>query len=113
MLSILGSERLVMPITPSQAHDRALRAAAVFRRSFLDRAGGDVDLAERLRSEWYSEMGRRSAASRRAKAAARSEALERTAQELGVTTTEAEVLRAAMAQSRAARSRSECSDPSV
>jgi hypothetical protein len=84
-------ERLVMPITPGQAHDRALKAAAAFRRSFLDRAGGDVDLAERLRSEHYREMGRRSAARRRAKAEARRAQLERTARELGIVT-EAEFL---------------------
>jgi hypothetical protein len=56
---------------PDQKPVRTAVASAVFRRSFLDRAGGDPDLAERLRSEFYSEMGRRSGSRRRALAAKR------------------------------------------
>jgi hypothetical protein len=44
---------------------------AALARSFLEQANGDRDLAERLRSEFYSEMGRRSGARRRALAAKR------------------------------------------
>jgi hypothetical protein len=60
-----------MAISPDKAHDRALKANAALRRLFLDQAGGDRELAERLRSEWYSELGKRSGSRRRAKAAAR------------------------------------------
>jgi hypothetical protein len=60
-----------MPISPDKAHIRSLKAAAGLKRSFLDRAGGDHELAERLRSEFYSEMGKRSGSRRRAIAAKR------------------------------------------
>jgi hypothetical protein len=59
-----------MTISADQAHDRALKGNAALSRSFLDRAGGARQLAERLRNEWYSELGRRSGSKRRAKAAA-------------------------------------------
>jgi hypothetical protein len=59
---------------PSQGADRLAAANAAFRRSFLDRANGDLELAARLRSEFFSEMGRRSGARRRAIAAERARA---------------------------------------
>jgi hypothetical protein len=62
---------LPVSISPSKAHDRAKKAAAAVSRSFLDQAGGDRDLAERLRREHFSELGRRSGSRRRAKAAER------------------------------------------
>jgi hypothetical protein len=58
-------------ISPDKAHDRAVKAADGLRRSFLDQAGGDRELAARLRSEHFSELGRRSGDKRRAQAAKR------------------------------------------
>jgi hypothetical protein len=48
-----------------------LRAMQTRQRFWLERAGGDRDLADRLRSEFYSELGKRSGSRRRAKAAKR------------------------------------------
>jgi hypothetical protein len=87
-----------MTISPDKAHDRALKASAAFRRSFLDRAGGDRVLAERLRREYYSELGHRSGSKRRAKAALRAAELAREAEALGIMT-EAELLRLAQRRS--------------
>jgi hypothetical protein len=60
-----------MAITPDQAHDRSVKAMQTRQRFWLERAGGDRDLADRLRSEFYSELGKRSGSRRRAKAAKR------------------------------------------
>jgi hypothetical protein len=88
-----------MSISPSKAHDRAVKGNAALSRSFVDQANGDLELAGRLRSEWYSEMGRRSGSKRRALAAARRAArraaLDREAAALGITATEADLLRLA------------------
>ena len=81
-----------MTISADQAHDRALKGNAALSRSFLDRAGGDRQLAERLRSEWYSELGRRSGSKRRAKAAAKRAAEQRALEGLGVTIVSVEEL---------------------
>jgi hypothetical protein len=56
-----------MSISPDQAHDRGLRKQEGLNRWFLDQANGDRELADRLRSEWFSELGRRSGSRRRAK----------------------------------------------
>jgi hypothetical protein len=81
-----------MTISAYQAHDRALKGNAALSRSFLDRAGGDRQLAERLRSEWYSELGRRSGSKRRAKAAAKRAAEQRALEGRGVTIVSVEEL---------------------
>jgi hypothetical protein len=81
-----------MTISADQAHDRALKGKAALSRSFLDRAGGDRQLAERLRSEWYSELGRRSGSKRRAKAAAKRAAEQRALEGRGVTIVSVEEL---------------------
>ncbi len=60
-----------MTILSVSRRDRGLRSQATFARSFLEQAGGDPDLAERLRSQHFSEMGRRSGSRRRALAAER------------------------------------------
>jgi hypothetical protein len=71
-------------VLPSQSDDRTAKSQATLTRSFLDRAGGDRDLAERLRSEYFSELGRRSGSKRRAKAAAKRAAEQRALESLGV-----------------------------
>ena len=65
---------------------------AALSRSFLDRAGGDRQLAERLRSEWYAELGRRSGSKRRTKAAAKRGAEQRALEGRGVTIVSVEEL---------------------
>jgi hypothetical protein len=60
-----------MSISPDQAHDRSVKAMRTRQRSWLERANGDRALADRLRSEFYSEMGKRSGSRRRANAAKR------------------------------------------
>lgn len=91
-----------MPITPSQAHDRALKGQSALSRKFLDQAGGDQALADELRREHYRQMQRRSLAKRRAK---RARQVAEAAGALGITTTEAELLALARQQrSRAPQS---------
>jgi hypothetical protein len=81
-----------MTISAAQAHDRALKGNAALSRSFLDRAGGARQLAERLRNEWYSELGRRSGSKRRAEAAAKRAAEQRALEDRGVTIVSVEEL---------------------
>jgi hypothetical protein len=73
----LPIERCEVIVLPGQEQDRASIARACFQRSFLDRTGGDRVLAEELRREFYADLGRRSGAVRRLKAAARDEAQRR------------------------------------
>jgi hypothetical protein len=85
----------VTPITPSQAHDRALKGQSALSRKFLDQAGGDPVLAEQLKREHYRQMQRRSLAKRRAKRARRTA---EAASALGITITEDELLALARQQ---------------
>ena len=91
-----------MIVLPSQSDDRTAKSQATLTRSFLDRAGGDRELAERLRSEWYSELGRRSGSKRRAKAAAKRAAEQRALEDRGVTIVSVEEL-LAIARAQAKR----------
>jgi hypothetical protein len=86
-----------MPISPSQAHDRALKGQSALSRKFLELAGGDQALADQLRREHYRSMQRRSLAKRRAKRARRAA---EAAAALGITTTEDDLLRVARQQQR-------------
>jgi hypothetical protein len=81
-------------ITPDQRHNGGVNSYAALARSFEDQAGGDRELADRLRSEYFSELGKRSGSKRRAKAVARRAALQRQARELGLSS-EYELLRLA------------------
>jgi hypothetical protein len=58
-------------VLPSHNVKGGRNRQAALARSFLEQANGDRDLAERLRSEFYSELGRRSGARRRSLAAKR------------------------------------------
>jgi hypothetical protein len=69
------SERAFRAVTSSweKTHDRSARTAparAARDARFLRAAGGDVELAERLRREYFVELGVKSAEARRAKKAA-------------------------------------------
>jgi hypothetical protein len=88
-------------ISPDKAHIRSLKAAAGLRRSFLDQAGGDPILAERIRSEFYSEMGKRSGSRRRAKAHARRRAEVAELERAGLHITTMEELEKLLAAARA------------
>jgi LAS superfamily LD-carboxypeptidase LdcB len=75
-------------ISPDQKHDRAVKGQAALSRLFDQRAGDDRELADRLRREHFSKMGKRSGSRRRAKAAARRAAeLAALAQRYGLTLT--------------------------
>jgi uncharacterized protein YpuA (DUF1002 family) len=82
--------------TPGQKQDRAAKARAALARELLDQAGGDPELAARLLSEHYREMQRRSVANRRARRARQTAEL---ARDLGLTTTEDDLLALARRQS--------------
>jgi hypothetical protein len=56
---------------PDQKQDRAAKANAALWRKFLEEAGGDRELADQLRSEYYRDLQSRSAATRRANKAAK------------------------------------------
>jgi hypothetical protein len=69
------------------------------QRSWLERAGGDRGLADQLRSEFYSELGKQSGARRRANAAKRrAEELAALRAEGVVIVSDEELLRAARRQ---------------
>lgn len=52
-------------IEPQERAARTQAGRTAFVRSFLERAGGDPELAAQLRSEWYSELGRKARNGRR------------------------------------------------
>ena len=81
-----------MSITPDQRWVFGRKGYDSLARSWLDQAGGDRQLAERMRSEWYSELGRRSGSKRRAKAAAKRAAEQRALEGRGVTIVSVEEL---------------------
>jgi hypothetical protein len=56
---------------PDQPQDRVPPTLAKLYRSLWEQAGGDRELFERLRSEHFAELGKRSGSRRRAKRAAR------------------------------------------
>jgi hypothetical protein len=62
-------------VLPTSRHDRGRKGQATLARSWLEQAGGDQELADHLRSEYFSELGKRSGSRRRAKAAARRAAM--------------------------------------
>jgi hypothetical protein len=73
-MTFFAIERCEVIVLPGQEQDRASIARACFQRSFVDQAGGDPQIADQLRREFYADLGRRSGAVRRLKAAARAAA---------------------------------------
>ena len=76
-MTFFAIERCEVIVLPGQEQDRASKARACFQRSFVDQAGGDLQIADQLRREFYAGLGRRSGAVRRFKAAARDDAQRR------------------------------------
>jgi hypothetical protein len=64
-------ERLPVTIMPGGRRFSGLAGQEALNRSWLEQAGGDREEAARLRSEYFSELGKRSGSRRRAIAAAR------------------------------------------